>query len=130
MPAESSFTASTAPEPWVEAVFRLKLVGVSGSPSLVERADISAPPEERPAPDDGFAEVRKQLAAQARRYRGKLLLVDSAPLAKDQRPAIEWRDNIGHLSLGESSVEVRVTPGSDTRFAVAKPEPASKKKQK
>jgi hypothetical protein len=67
---------------------------------------------------DGFADVRRQVTAAALKFPGKILLVDSAPLANGSEPAIVWQGNLGHLSLGSMAVEVRVVPGSNTLFAV------------
>ena len=113
---------------WLRRLFALARQRDLDALVLFTEADISAPPDEQAAPADGFAEVRAQLATQAKRYKGKLLLVDSAALDKHTRPEIEWRSNTGHLSLGDASVEVRVTPGSDTKFVIAKPEEEPKKK--
>lgn len=67
---------------------------------------------------DGYADVRRQVTAIALKFPGKVLLVDSAPLPAGSEPAIRWHANLGHLSLGSAAVEVRVTPGSNTLFAV------------
>ncbi len=67
---------------------------------------------------DGFADVRRQVTAIALKFQGKVLLVDSAPLAEGGAPAIAWRGNLGHLSLGSSVVEVKVTPGAATLFTI------------
>ena len=115
---------------WLRRLFALARQRDLDALVLFTEADISAAPDKRAAPDDGFAELRTQLATQAKRYRGKLLLVDSAPLGKDKQPAIEWRDNIGHLSLGDANVEVRVTPGSEIMFALGRPEPEPEPKKK
>jgi hypothetical protein len=65
----------------------------------------------RAVPDnDGFAETRRQVLALAQKFPGKVLLVDSAPLAKGARPAIEWRGNLGHLSVGPEEIKVEVDP--------------------
>ncbi|HEU4853067.1 MAG TPA: hypothetical protein VFT37_13020, partial [Telluria sp.] len=91
-------------------------------------ADIWTPRSGRALSEDGFAELRAQLETQSKRYTGKVLLVDSAPLDKGERPEIEWRRNVGHLSLGSSSVQVKVTPGEDTHFSLVKPEAKAKAK--
>lgn len=67
---------------------------------------------------DGFADVRRQVTAIALKFPGKVLLVDSAPLAEGSAPAIAWHGNLGHLSLGSHAIEVRVTPKSSTLFAL------------
>jgi hypothetical protein len=77
----------------------------------------------RAVPDnDGFAETRRQVLALAQKFPGKVLLVDSAPLAKGARPAIEWRGNLGHLSVGLDEIEVEVDPGGKGLFRIDEPE--------
>ena len=72
-----------------------------------------------PVPDnDGFAETRRQVLTLAQKFPGKVLLVDSAPLAKGAKPAIEWRGNLGHLSVGQEEVEVAVDPAAKALFKV------------
>ncbi len=74
----------------------------------------------RAVPDnDGFAETRRQVLALAQKFPGKVLLVDSAPLAKGAKPAIEWRGNLGHLSVGQEEIEVAVEPAGKALFSVA-----------
>jgi hypothetical protein len=73
----------------------------------------------RAVPDnDGFAETRRQVLALAQKFPGKVLLVDSAPLARGAKPAIEWRGNLGHLSVGQDEVEVAVDPAGKSLFKV------------
>jgi hypothetical protein len=67
-----------------------------------------------PTAQDGFAQPRRQVQTLAQMFPGKVLLVDSEALPKGKKPAIEWRDNVGHLSMGAGApLEVRVTPGAD-----------------
>lgn len=74
----------------------------------------------RAVPDnDGFAETRRQVLALAQKFPGKVLLVDGAPLAKGAKPAIEWRGNLGHLSVGHDEIDVAVDPGARTLFKVS-----------
>jgi len=78
----------------------------------------------RAVPDnDGFAETRRQVLALAQKFPGKVLLVDSAPLAKGAKPAIEWRGNLGHLSVGKEEIEVTVDPARKALFKVGDAEP-------
>lgn len=70
--------------------------------------------------NDGFAETRREVLALARKFPGKVLLVDSARLPKGAKPAIEWRGNLGHLSVGAQAIEVEVDPGLKTLFRVEK----------
>jgi hypothetical protein len=73
----------------------------------------------RAVPDnDGFAETRRQVLALAQKFPGKVLLVDSAPLAKGAKPTIEWRGNLGHLSVGKEEIEVTVDPARKGLFKV------------
>ena len=71
-----------------------------------------------PVAQDGFAAVRKQVQSLAQRFNGKVLLVDSEALPKKAKPAIEWRDNVGHVSVGNEAVEIDVTPGEKALFSV------------
>jgi hypothetical protein len=66
--------------------------------------------------NDGFAETRRLVLTLAPKFRGKVLLVDSARLAKGVKPAIEWRGNVGHLSTGADALEVEVDPATKTLF--------------
>jgi hypothetical protein len=66
---------------------------------------------------DGFTEVRKQIVTLAQKYKGKVLLVDSAPHAK-ATPAIEWRGNLGHMSIDNGSIEVAVRPSAKQMFTL------------
>ena len=111
---------------WLHRLFaqakRMKLDAIV----LFSEGDMKAQPEEsglralltRSAKEDGYAAARKQLLAQAANYEGKVLLVDSAPLAKDSEPAIVWRDKLGHLSVGAHALSVKVTPGAPSMFAL------------
>ncbi|GAB3435213.1 hypothetical protein NX773_03070 [Massilia solisilvae] len=71
-----------------------------------------------PAGHDGFAEPRRQVLALAQKFAGKVLLVDSAGLPKGAKPGIEWRGNVGHLSVGPGALEVRVQTNGEPKFAV------------
>ena len=66
--------------------------------------------------NDGFAETRRQVMVLAQKFPGKVLLVDTARLAKGVKRAIEWRANVGHLSTGAGAVEVAVDPASKKLF--------------
>ncbi|MFL6675935.1 MAG: hypothetical protein ACJ8LG_21915 [Massilia sp.] len=67
---------------------------------------------------DGFAETRRQVLALAQKFQGKVLLVDSAGLPRGAKPVIEWRGNIGHLTLGAGAVEVSVDPEAKAMFTL------------
>lgn len=66
---------------------------------------------------DGFAETRKQIVTLAQKFKGRVLLVDSAPHAK-AAPAIEWRGNLGHVSIDNGAIEVAVRPGAKQLFTL------------
>jgi len=65
---------------------------------------------------DGFDETRRHIATLAAKFPGKVLLVDADAAHKAAEPAIAWRANLGHLSLGARAVEVQVTPGENPPF--------------
>lgn len=71
-----------------------------------------------PAGRDGFAETRRQLQQRAAGFKGRVLVVDSAGLPKEARPAITWRGNLGHLSVGAHAVEVRVAGKGENVFSL------------
>ncbi|MGX9220598.1 hypothetical protein ACWV27_19670 [Massilia varians] len=71
-----------------------------------------------PAGQDGFAETRRQLQQRAAGFKGRVLVIDSAGLPKDARPAIAWRENLGHLSVGAHAVELRVTGKGENVFSL------------
>jgi hypothetical protein len=66
---------------------------------------------------DGFAETRRQLQTLSQKYKGKVLLVDGAPHAK-ATPVIEWRGNLGHVSIDNGAIEVTVRPGAKQPFTL------------
>jgi hypothetical protein len=67
---------------------------------------------------DGFDEPRRQIATLAQKFPGKVLLIDTNSGSKAGTPKIEWRANLGHLSLGSEAVEVKVTPGAAAPFTL------------
>jgi hypothetical protein len=67
---------------------------------------------------DGFAEPRRLVLSLAQKFQGKVLLIDSAALAKGAKPAIEWHGNVGHMSVGANALEVSVAPGVEPMFTV------------
>ena len=73
------------------------------------------------ATQDGFALPRHQIAALAAQFAGKVLLIDTAPVANGTEPAIAWRDNLGHVSIGARVVHVHVAPKADTLFRLELP---------
>ena len=71
-------------------------------------------------PRDGYAQTRQQIQALAEKFEGKVLLVDTAA-PKDAEPAITWRDRLGHVSVGSTTVHVQVTPGAEPMFTLSRP---------
>jgi hypothetical protein len=68
---------------------------------------------------DGFAEPRRQIRAMAEKFKGEVLLIDTQGGASaGTEAAINWRGNVGHLSLAAEWTEVRVAPGTTTLFAL------------
>ena len=67
---------------------------------------------------DGFAEPRRQIKALAEKFKGKVLLVDTQTGSSGwTEPAIDWRGNVGHLSVAAEWAEVRVNPDTATLFS-------------
>jgi hypothetical protein len=69
---------------------------------------------------DGFAEARKQIRSMAEKYKGTVLLIDAQPVAPGAHPepAIQWRSNVGHVTMTSDWAEVHVTPGSAALFSI------------
>jgi hypothetical protein len=69
---------------------------------------------------DGFAEVRKQIRGMAEKYKGKVLLIDAQPVQQGAQgePAIQWRENVGHVTMTSDWAEVHVTPGAAALFSI------------
>jgi hypothetical protein len=67
---------------------------------------------------DGFAEVRKQIRSIAEKYKGKVLLIDAQPGTAHAEPVIQWRGNVGHVTMAADWAEVRVTPGAAALFTI------------
>jgi hypothetical protein len=69
---------------------------------------------------DGFAEARKQIRSMAEKYKGTVLLIDAQPVAPGAHPepAIQWRGNVGHVTMTSDWAEVHVTPGAAALFSI------------
>lgn len=80
-------------------------------PGLLERLGRPTPPGK-----DGFALARKQIVALAKKFKGKVLLIDTAKVPNGTEPAIAWRDNIGHVSVGSRVMHVAVDPEGEPMF--------------
>ena len=70
-----------------------------------------------PVEKDGFEAVRRQVQARAVTFDGKVLLVDSGT-PRGRKPDIEWKGNLGQLSVGSKAVEVNVKVGKEAEFVV------------
>ena len=68
---------------------------------------------------DGFAAPRRQVNLLAQKFDGKVLLIDAGTLTGTE-PVIEWHDNLGHLSVGSGTIQVRVKPDGETMFVLEK----------
>jgi len=92
-----------------EGNMRPLLQPANGLRALLQRA---------PTAYDGFADTRRQVQMRAAKFTGQVLVVDSAGLAKDAKPGIEWLGNIGHLSVGAHAVEVGVAGDGKNVFSL------------
>ena len=89
---------------------------LSEEPGILARFGRSAPTQQ-----DGFALPRRQIVNMAAKFTGKVLLVDTAPVANGSEPVIAWRANLGHVSIGSRVVHVHVTPQSEPLFRIEQP---------
>jgi len=87
-------------------------------PLLQPTGGLRALLQRAPAGHDGFADTRRQVQQLTAKFKGRVLVVDSAGLPKDAKPAIEWRGNLGHLSVGAHAVEVRVAGKGENVFSL------------
>ncbi len=89
---------------------------LSEEPGLLARLGRPTPTQQ-----DGFALPRRQIVGMAAQFPGKVLLIDSAPVANGSEPAIAWRGNLGHVSIGSRVVHVHVTPRAEPLFRLDQP---------
>jgi len=115
---------------WLNRVFSLAKRMNLAAVVLFSEGDVKALTQQRglmallgrgDSKQDGFAPARRQINALAQKFDGKVLLVDAGLLAVGTEPAIAWRDNLGHLSVGTGVVQVRVKPDSEAMFSLEKP---------
>ncbi len=71
-----------------------------------------------PQKHDGFAEIRHQIRALAKKFPGKILLVDAQDGAKPAAQAIAWRDNLAHVSVSSNWAEIGVDARSAPLFTL------------
>ncbi len=115
---------------WLHRLFTLaarqKLHGLvlfsDGAVGLREEQGFSLLPRFE-SKQDGFAEPRRQIKTLAGKFKGKVLLVDTqaqtqAGGAGWTEPAIDWRGNVGHLSVAAEAAEVRVNPDAAALFTI------------
>ena len=69
-------------------------------------------------PQDGYAAARRQIMTLARKFDGKVLLIDTAAVPNGIEPAIAWRENVGHISVGSRVMHVDVTPSAEPMFRI------------
>jgi hypothetical protein len=94
---------------WLQRLFVLARRGKKEGLVIFSEGDLS-----KPAAGDGFDAPRKQLAALAQKFPGKVLLVDSA----STDAAITWRHNVGRIGVGSKPVEIKVSPGLPNLFSI------------
>ena len=63
---------------------------------------------------DGFAEVRKQIAALAAKFPGKVLLLHGQSASGN----LSWRDNIATVGVGRGAYEIGIKPAAAVMFSV------------
>ncbi len=86
-----------------------------GNPAVLSGRTSSRTPE---GTRDGFVEVRRQIAALANGYDGKVLVVHGSarlPVSK----SIRWRANLGELGLPAGWLKVNVKPDEATLFSLS-----------
>ncbi|WP_025918384.1 hypothetical protein [Herminiimonas sp. CN] len=104
---------------WLERIFihaaqrknRAVVLFSDGNPLIVPNAAKLAKLRGR---RDGFIEVRRQLAAQAKKFPGKVLLLHGQ--AQGQPDTIDWQANLGSMGVRSGWVKIRVQPSSRTLF--------------
>lgn len=66
---------------------------------------------------DGFAEPRRQIHTLAEKFKGQVLLID-AQGSNGGETVINWRGNVGYLSLATAWTEIGVSASNATLFAI------------
>lgn len=112
---------------WLNRVFALAKRMNLGAVVLFSEGDVKALSQQSgflamlgrgDSKQDGFAPARRQVNALAQKFDGKVLLIDAGPVAAGSEPLIQWRDNLGHLSVGTGVVQVRVKPDAEKMFSL------------
>lgn len=117
---------------WLNRVFALARAKKHDAVVLFSEGDIRPLVQERGfraflgrarRPQDGFDAPRRQVAQLARKFAGKVLLVDTAAASGSKaEPVIAWVENIGHVSAGARALEVHVSKDEDIAFTLKKAE--------
>ena len=111
---------------WLHRLFALAERRKLGALVLFSDGDIGLPPDDswssllpsfQSTKQDGFAEPRRQIKAMAEKFEGKVLLIDTQGNANGEA-AINWRANLGHLSLGAEPLQLRYAAGA---FSISRP---------
>jgi len=109
---------------WLNRLFSLaqrqKLQGLvlfsDGAVTLPESGLLSLLPSFRNK-QDGFAEPRRQIHALAEKFSGQVLLIDAQGSAGGET-VINWRGNVGYLSLATSWTEIGVNSAAAPLFSL------------
>ena len=123
---------------WLQRLFamaqRKKLDGIvlfsDGDVGVLDEDDSSLLPSFS-AKQDGFAGPRKQIRTLAKKFSGKVLLVDTGgsetegkdgkgkkAAARSEGPKIRWKGNLGHVSIDSDWSAIAVRPGKTPLFEV------------
>ena len=89
--------------------------------ALIDEPGLLARFGRAPAGHDGYALLRRQVVQLAGQFEGKVLLIDTAPVSNGSEPAIAWKGNLGHVSIGARVVHVEVRPKTEPVFTIDQP---------
>lgn len=107
---------------WLKRLFAVaanrKLEGIV----LFSDGNVGSEEARTDAKRDGFMETRRQLKTLAAQFHGKVLLIDTQDGGKDGGKSgaerIEWKDNLGHLSVTSGWADIRVGHGEAELFTL------------
>ena len=122
---------------WLQRLFamaqRKKLDGIvlfsDGDVGVLDEEDHSLLPNfSSSSKQDGFAGPRKQIRTLAKKFTGKVLLVDTGRTGEEGKgkkaaagsegPKIRWKGNLGHVSIDSDWAAIAVRPGKTPLFEV------------
>ncbi|MES2902246.1 MAG: hypothetical protein V4723_21135 [Pseudomonadota bacterium] len=121
---------SVANRYWIKRLFALARGKKLDALVLFSEGDVkilSEPPKwlarlgRGPTGQDGYVQLRHQIQGLAQKFAGKVLLVDTAPVAANGLPTIAWKGNLGHVSVGSGVYEMKVAPKAAEMFALEEP---------